>query len=85
MPKGGALATPVKLSPELAAIVGKNEAPRTEITKKVWDYIKKTKGAQDGRIINPQVDPKLTAILGNKPIDMLRMTSVLNEKHIRKN
>ncbi|HVL87244.1 MAG TPA: SWIB/MDM2 domain-containing protein [Candidatus Thermoplasmatota archaeon] len=74
---------PVKLSPELAAIVGKNEAPRTEVTKKIWAYIKKTKGAQDGRTINPSADPKLKAVLGDKPIDMLKMTSVLNSKHMK--
>jgi chromatin remodeling complex protein RSC6 len=84
MAKGSALATPVKVSPELAAIIGKNEAPRTEITKKIWEYIKKTKGAQEGRIIHPKVDAKLTAVLGPNDIDMLQMTSVLNQKHIKK-
>ena len=84
MAKNSALATPVKVSPELAAIVGKTELPRTEITKKIWEHIKKTKGAQDGRTINPAVDPKLKAVLGDKPIDMLKMTSVINAKHILK-
>lgn len=84
MAKNSALATPVKVSPELAAIIGTNMAPRTEITKKIWEHIKKTKGAQDGRIINPAVDPKLKAVLGDKPIDMLKMTSVINAKHIQK-
>lgn len=84
MARNSALATPVKVSPELAAIIGKNEAPRTEITKKIWEHIKKTKGAQEGRIIHPEVDAKLTAVLGNKPIDMLKMTSVINAKHIKK-
>ena len=37
-PKG--LNKPVKLKPELAAFLGANELPRTEITKKLWDYIK---------------------------------------------
>jgi upstream activation factor subunit UAF30 len=83
MAKGSALATPVKVSPELAAVIGTNEAPRTEITKKIWEYIKKTKGAQEGRIIHPNVDPKLKAVLGDKDIDMLQMTSVINKKHIK--
>ena len=84
MAKGSALAQPVEVSPELAAIIGTDRAPRTEITKKLWEHIKKTKGAQEGRIIHPEVDAKLTAVLGNKPIDMLRMTSVINQKHIKK-
>lgn len=83
MAKESALARPVELSDELAAIVGKKQAPRTEITKKVWDHIKKTKGAQEGRIIHPEVDPKLKAVLGDKPIDMLQMTSVINKRHIK--
>lgn len=37
-PKG--LNKPVKLKPELASFLGANELPRTEITKKLWDYIK---------------------------------------------
>ena len=41
-------------SSELAAVVGQNPMPRTEVTKKIWDYIKKNK-LQDGvnkRLIN---------------------------------
>ena len=34
---------PVKLQPELAAMLGATELPRTEITKKLWDYIKSNK------------------------------------------
>lgn len=37
------LKKPVKLKPELAAFLGKKELPRTEITKKLWDYIKANK------------------------------------------
>ena len=37
-PKG--LKKPVKLKPQLAAMLGETELPRTEITKKLWDYIK---------------------------------------------
>ena len=34
------LKKPVKLQPELASLLGAKELPRTEITKKLWDYIK---------------------------------------------
>jgi chromatin remodeling complex protein RSC6 len=40
-PKG--LNKPVKLKAELAAFLGASELPRTEITKKLWDYIKENK------------------------------------------
>ena len=37
------LKKPVKLKSELASMLGKKELPRTEITKKLWDYIKANK------------------------------------------
>jgi len=52
-PKG--LKKPVKLKSELAAMLGEKELPRTEITKKLWDYIKskelQTK-TENGKAIN---------------------------------
>ena len=41
MPKGAGLTKPMKLSPELADIVGKKEASRAECIKQLWAYIKK--------------------------------------------
>lgn len=75
-----AFMAPHKPSPELAKIVGDEPLPRTEVTKKLWEYIKKNK-CQDGRTINP--DEKLQGVLGNKPIDMLKMTAVVS-KHLTK-
>jgi len=40
MSEAKGLAKPVKLKSELAAMLGETELPRTEITKKLWDYIK---------------------------------------------
>jgi chromatin remodeling complex protein RSC6 len=40
MAEAKGLSTPVKMKSELAALVGATELPRTEITKKIWDYIK---------------------------------------------
>jgi upstream activation factor subunit UAF30 len=56
----------VRPSAELAAIVGQEPLPRTEITKKLWDYIKAhgLQDAQDKRQIN--ADPTLTPIFGGK-------------------
>ena len=43
MAEGKGLSTPVKLKNELAELLGAAELPRTEITKKLWDYIKANK------------------------------------------
>jgi chromatin remodeling complex protein RSC6 len=43
MTEAKGLSTPVKMRSELAALVGASELPRTEITKKIWDYIKANK------------------------------------------
>ena len=43
MAEAKGLSKPVKLKNELAALLGANELPRTEITKKLWDYIKANK------------------------------------------
>lgn len=43
MAEAKGLSKPVKLKPELAEMLGASELPRTEITKKLWDYIKANK------------------------------------------
>ncbi len=72
----------VKLSAQLAAVVGQQEMPRTEVTKKLWEYIK-LHGLQDEknkRLIKP--DAKLTALFGSpEPLDMFKMTAVVT-KHM---
>jgi len=80
--KNSAFMRPVQVSPELAEIVGAGPMPRTEITKKLWDYIKKHKlqDTKNKRNINP--DAKLAKVLGSQTIDMFKMTSKLS-KHIK--
>ena len=67
----------------LSAVVGGNPMPRTEITKKLWGYIKKN-GLQDQkerRMIN--ADDKLKAVFGGKSkVSMFEMTKLVN-KHIK--
>ncbi len=74
---------PVQVSEALAEIVGAGPMPRTEVTKKVWEYIKKHK-LQDSvkkRNINP--DQKLGKVLGStQSIDMFQMTSKIS-KHLK--
>lgn len=73
---------PVGVSEDLAQVVGKGPMPRTEVTKKLWEYIKKHKlqDKENKRNINP--DPKLAKVFGSpKPIDMFKMTSKIS-KHL---
>ena len=70
---------PVTPSAVLAAVIGGNAAPRTEITKKVWDYIKKFKlqNATNKRMID--ADDKLKAVFGGKKqVSMFEMTKLIS-------
>lgn len=81
--KNSAFMRPVQVSETLAEVVGAGPMPRTEVTKKVWDYIKKNKlqDQKNKRMINP--DAKLGKVLGgSQPIDMFKMTSKIS-KHLK--
>ena len=63
----------------LAAVVGGMPMPRTEVTKKIWDYIKKNKlqDAVNKRLIN--ADDKLRAVFGGKSkVSMFEMTKLVS-------
>ncbi len=65
-------------SASLAAIIGGNPLPRTEVTKKVWEYIKKNK-LQDSvnrRMIN--ADAKLKEIFKKAQVSMFEMTKLIS-------
>ena len=66
-------------SAALAAIVGKNPLPRTEVTKQVWAYIKKHKlqDEMNRRMIN--ADAKLKEIFKKAQASMFEMTKMINE------
>lgn len=58
--------------------------PRTEVTKKVWEYIKlhNLQNAENKRLINP--DEALSKVLGTTdPVDMFKMTGLVNQ-HMKK-
>ena len=66
-------------SATLAAVVGSMPLPRTEVTKKIWDYIKKNKlqDAINRRLIN--ADEKLKAVFGGKgKVSMFEMTKLVS-------
>jgi len=74
---------PMQPDAVLAAVIGSHAMPRTEITKKLWAYIKK-KGLQDAknrRMIN--ADDNLKAVFGGKKqVSMFEMTKLVS-KHIK--
>merc|ERR1711869_184266 len=76
--KGVGIFAPKKLSDPLAVICGGKSMPRTEVTKKIWVYIKKN-GLNQGRIIKP--DAKLKAVFPVASIDMLKMAGYVS-KHL---
>ena len=66
-------------SADLAAVVGAAPLPRTEVTKKVWDYIKlhNLQDAANRRMIN--ADDKLKAVFGGKAqVSMFEMTKLIS-------
>ena len=73
---------PMRLSDELAAVVGKGPMPRTEVTKKLWAYIKKNKLQDPKNKRDILADSSLKAIFGNKAkVNMFEMTKLVN-KHL---
>jgi upstream activation factor subunit UAF30 len=74
---------PVQPDATLSAVVGNKAMPRTEVTKKLWQYIKK-KGLQDTknkRMIN--ADDALKAVFGGKKqVSMFEMTKLVS-KHVK--
>ena len=74
---------PMKVSPALAAVIGAGPYPRTEVTKKLWAYIKR-KGLQDTknrREIN--ADANLKAVFGGRSkVNMFEMTKLVS-KHVK--
>jgi len=70
-------------SAQLAPVVGANPMPRTEVTKKLWQYIKKNnlQDAKNRRMIN--ADDKLKPVCGGKgQVSMFDMTKLVN-KHLK--
>ncbi|MFT3830445.1 MAG: SWIB/MDM2 domain-containing protein [Opitutaceae bacterium] len=70
---------PVQPNEALAAVVGSNPVPRTELTKKLWAYIKKN-GLQDKKVkTNINADDKLKVVFGGKKVvSMFEMTKLVS-------
>ncbi len=80
MAKNSKFMAPVNPSALLAEIVGAKAIPRTEVTKKLWAYIKKN-GLQDKknkRMIN--ADAKLKPIFKKDQVSMFDMTKLVSKQ-----
>ena len=70
-------------SPALAEVVGSKAIPRTEVTKKLWAYIKKNKLQDPNNKRMIKADPALKAVFGGKAqVNMFEMTKLVN-KHLK--
>ena len=69
-------------SAELAAIVGKEPLPRTEVTKLLWAYIKKHDLQDSANRRNINADDKLKKIFGQPQVTMFQMTALVS-KHLK--
>jgi chromatin remodeling complex protein RSC6 len=78
-----AFMAPVTPDAVLAEVVGAKPLPRTELTKKIWAYIKKNalQDKKNKRMIN--ADAKLKAIFGKPSVNMFEMTKIIS-KHVKK-
>jgi upstream activation factor subunit UAF30 len=80
-PANSALSKPMKLSADLAAVVGATVLPRTEVTKQLWVYIKQH-GLQDPANKRQIIaDAKLEKVFGKPKTDMFEMTKLVS-KHM---
>ena len=65
-------------SASLAAIIGGNPLPRTEVTKKVWEYIKKNDLQDKAKRTMINADAKLKEIFKKAQVSMFEMTKLIN-------
>jgi len=77
-----AFMAPLTPDDQLAQVVGSKPLPRTEIVKKVWEYIKKhnLQDKENKRMIN--ADDKLKPLFGKNQISMFELAKVVNQ-HIK--
>lgn len=73
---------PLNVSADLAAVVGAGPMPRSEVTKKIWEYIKgnNLQDSKDKRLIN--ADEKLKKVFGGQAqVHMMKMAGLIS-KHL---
>jgi chromatin remodeling complex protein RSC6 len=73
---------PMSISAELAVVVGKGPIPRSEVVKKLWEYIKKNKLQDQANKRNINADGPLKVVFGGKSVvNMFEMTKLVS-KHL---
>lgn len=72
-----AFAKPLQPSKELAAVVGSEPLPRTEVVSKIWEYIKKHKLQNEANKREILADEKLSAVFGKSKVSMFEMNKFL--------
>ena len=73
---------PLSLSSELTAVIGKGPMPRSEVVKKLWEYIRKNKLQDASNKRNINADDKLKVVFGGKAVvNMFEMTKLVS-KHL---
>lgn len=71
------------ISPVLGEVVGNKSIPRTEVVKKLWQYIKRNKLQDSKNKRNINADAKLKAVFGGKKtVNMFEMTKLVS-KHLK--
>lgn len=73
-----AFAKPLTPSSDLAAIVGSAPLPRTEVVKKLWEYIKKHNLQNPQNKRNILADDKLKPVFGKDEVTMFEMTKLVS-------
>jgi chromatin remodeling complex protein RSC6 len=81
-PKTAAFMKALTPSPELAAIVGVQPLPRTEVTKRIWDYIKARDLQNPTNKRNVLCDEQLKAVMGKDEVTMFEMAKLIG-KHLK--
>src|SRR5262249_50940346 len=75
---------PVQPDAALSAVVGTKAIPRTEVTKKLWAYIKKNSLQDKKKKTNINADDKLKVVFGGKKtVTMFEMTKLVS-RHVKK-
>lgn len=69
---------PMTISPALAAVIGDKPMPRTQVTKKLWEYIKKHKLQDAKKRTNINADEKLRVIFKKPTVSMFEMTKLVS-------
>jgi len=73
---------PMTISPELAVVVGAGPMPRSEVVKKLWEYIKKNNLQDPANKRNIKADDALNKVFGGQgTVSMFEMTKLVS-KHL---